>query len=235
MTGASEFIFHPATTTVAVVGSQRKFPVRRIYCVGRNYISHIREMKEADERDPPFFFQKPSDAIVPNGAEIEYPADTGDFQYEVELVVALSRGGRDVPIANALSLVFGYAVGLDMTRRDRQREAREKQLPWEMGKAFDQSAPCGALSEVEDVGHPDSGTIALSVNGQQMQTGDLDQMIWNVPEIIANLSTQYELFPGDLIYSGTPAGVGPVLPGDKIHATISPLQPLTVTIGPRRT
>ena len=136
---------------------------------------------------------------------------------------------------NALSLVFGYAVGLDMTRRDRQREARDKQLPWEMGKAFDHSAPCGALSEVKDVGHPNNGAIALSVNGQQKQTGDLDQMIWNVPEIIANLSTQYELFAGDLIYSGTPAGVGPVVPGDKLHATISQLRPLTVTIAKRRT
>lgn len=225
-----EFAFAPTIATVDIIGSHKKFPVRRIYCVGRNYVAHIREMKEADERDPPFFFQKPADAIVGDKAMIAYPADTSDFQYEVELVVALARGGRDIAVEQALSLVFGYAVGLDMTRRDRQRDARDKQLPWEMGKSFDQSAPCGALHEISDVGHPAKGEISLSVNGQRKQTGDLYQMIWNVPEIIANLSTQYELFPGDLIFSGTPAGVGPVIPGDEMHAEIAGLRPLNVTI-----
>lgn len=231
----TDFAFSPTVTAVDIVASQQKFPVRRIYCVGRNYIAHIREMKEADERDPPFFFQKPADAIVANGATIDYPVDTDDFQYEVELVVAVARGGRNIPVERALSHVFGYAVGLDMTRRDRQRDARDKQLPWEMGKAFDQSAPCGALHLVSDVGHPDRGRITLGVNGLQKQEGDLSQMIWSVPEIIAKLSAQYQLFPGDMIFSGTPAGVGPVVPGDRLHAAITGLNPLDVTIGPRST
>jgi fumarylpyruvate hydrolase len=229
----TDFAFAPTVTAVEIVGSRQKFPVRRIYCVGRNYIAHIREMKEADERDPPFFFQKPTDAIVASGATIDYPADTDDFQYEVELVVALAEGGRNISVEQALSHVFGYAVGLDMTRRDRQRDARDKQLPWEMGKAFDQSAPCSALHRVSDVGHPGTGTITLSVNGQQKQEGDLSQMIWSVREIIAKLSAQYQLFPGDLIFSGTPAGVGPVVPGDRIHAVITGLDSLDVMIGPR--
>jgi fumarylpyruvate hydrolase len=235
MPDSGEYAFAPTITSVEVVESRKRFPVRRVYCVGRNYVAHIREMKEADERDPPFFFQKPADAIVANGTEIEYPPDTGDFQYEVELVVALGRGGRNINVGHALSHVFGYAVGLDMTRRDRQRDARDRRLPWEMGKSFDQSAPCAALHEVSDVGHPGSGAITLSVNGRRTQEGDLSQMIWNVPEIIANLSAQYELCAGDLIFTGTPAGVGPVVAGDEIHAAIAGLQPLAVKIGSRRT
>jgi fumarylpyruvate hydrolase len=202
--------------------------------VGRNYIAHIREMKEGDERDPPFFFQKPSDAIVADGAELTYPSCTDDFQHEIELVVAIGRGASNIPVGEALAHVFGYAIGIDMTRRDRQREARERMLPWEIGKSFDESAPCGPLHPVDQVGHPGKGAISLSVNGEVRQKGDLSQMIWNVPEIIANLSTQYALKAGDLIFTGTPAGVGPVKAGDRIEGKIEGLGSVHFTIGERR-
>jgi fumarylpyruvate hydrolase len=219
---------------LSVSGAGPAFPVRRIYCVGRNYIEHIREMKEGDERDPPFFFQKPSDAIVADGAELTYPPCTDDFQHEIELVVAIGREGSNIPVGEAHGHVFGYAVGIDMTRRDRQREARERMLPWEIGKSFDESAPCGPLHPVEQVGHPRKGAISLSVNGEVRQKGDLSQMIWNVPEIIENLSTQYVLKAGDLIFTGTPAGVGPVKAGDRIEGTIEGLGTTHFTIGNRR-
>lgn len=206
------------------------FPVRRIYCVGRNYIEHIREMKEADERDPPFFFQKPADAIVPDGGVISYPMLTADFQHEIELVVAIGRGGRTVAVNSAAELIFGYAVGLDMTRRDRQREARERSLPWEIGKSFDQSAPCGPIHPVSRVGHFHKGAITLAVNGIERQRGDLSQLIWSVPEIISNLSHHYELQAGDLIFTGTPAGVGPLVPGDRLEGVIEGLGTLRITI-----
>ena len=205
-----------APTTVPVAGSSGAFPVRRIYCVGRNYVDHIREMKEGDERDPPFFFQKPTDAIVPHGATVAYPQDTDDFQFEIELVAALGAGGRNIPAGEALGCVYGYAVGIDLTRRDRQREMREKMLSWERGKAFDASAPVGTLVPVSAIGHPAHGAITLAVNGEVRQRGDLSRMIWAVPEIIANLSTSYALAPGDLIMTGTPAGVGPLVPGDRV-------------------
>jgi fumarylpyruvate hydrolase len=205
--------------------------VRRIYCVGRNYVDHIREMKEGDERDPPFFFQKPSDAVIGDGATIAYPPDTSDFQFEIELVVALGRGGRNLSRENALECVYGYAVGVDLTRRDQQRDMREKMLPWERGKSFDASAPCGSIHRAVEIGHPDKGAITLHVGETEHQRGDLAQMIWNVPEIIANLSTSYRLAPGDLIMTGTPAGVGPVSPGDRIHGAIEGVGNLVVTIG----
>jgi len=230
----SRYEFEPTVTTLPVVNRQSRFPVRRIYCVGRNYVDHIREMKEGDERDPPFFFQKPADAIVQNDAAIPYPVRTADFQHEIELVVAIGQGGRDIALGHALSHVFGYAVGIDLTRRDRQRDAGKRGLPWEMGKSFDHAAPCGPLHPVADVGHILTGAISLGVNNQPRQSGDLKLMIWNVPEIIANLSTDYELFPGDLIYTGTPAGVGPVVPGDRIEGEIAGLGSLRVTIGPQR-
>jgi fumarylpyruvate hydrolase len=207
------------------------FPVRRIYCVGRNYVSHIREMKEADEREPPFFFQKPRDALVASGAVVPYPPATQDYQFEVELVVAIGTGGRDIEADKALSHIWGYAVGIDMTRRDRQRDARDMQLPWEAGKSFDDSAPCGPLSPVALVGHPAKGAITLTVNGGERQRGDLNEMIWTVPEIISQLSRQMHLQPGDLIFTGTPAGVGPVVPGDRLEAIVEGLAPLTITIG----
>ena len=233
-TPAPSYVVAPEIHTLAVAGAASLFPVRRVYCVGRNYVEHIREMKEGDERDPPFFFQKPADAIVGNGAQLPYPAYTSDYQHEIELVVAIGKGGSDIPVDEALDHVFGYAVGVDMTRRDRQREARERMLPWEMGKSFDQSAPCGALHPAAQIGHPSKGAIMLSVNGARRQTGDLGQLIWTVPEIIANLSTQYALAPGDLIFTGTPAGVGPVVPGDVIEGSIAGLDTIRFTIGAAR-
>lgn len=222
-----------SATTLPIAGTAERFPVRRIYCVGRNYVEHIREMKEGDERDPPFFFQKPADSIVEDGATVAYPADTEDFQFEIELVVALGAGGRNISADRALDTVYGYAVGLDMTRRDRQREMREKMLPWERGKSFDASAPCGAIQRVGDVGHPARGAVTLDVNDSEKQRGDLAQMIWNVPDIIANLSQSYELAPGDLIMTGTPAGVGPVVPGDRLVGRVAGVGDLTIVITAR--
>lgn len=216
-------------TVVPVLGGGM-FPVRRIYCVGRNYVDHIREMKEADERDPPFFFQKPRDAIVQDGDIVPYPPLTSDFQFEGELVLAIGKPGRQIAVEAALDHVFGYAAGIDLTRRDRQRDARDMRLPWEIGKSFDASAPCGRITPVTDNGHRTSGPFSLSVNGEERQRGDLSQMIWNVPEIIAQLSRQVTLGMGDLIFTGTPAGVGAVVPGDEIVVKIEGLKPLTITI-----
>ena len=218
-------------TEVPVVGGSF-FPVRRVYCVGRNYVDHIREMKEADERDPPFFFQKPRDAVVPDGAQVPYPPLTSDFQFEVELVIAIGRGGRDIAVADASDHIWGYAVGIDLTRRDRQRDARDLRLPWEVGKSFDASAPCGAIAPARDGRTFKGGTITLSVNGTERQRGDTGQMIWSVPEVIAQLSKQVTLSSGDLIYTGTPAGVGPVVPGDLVAADIEGLPPLIIIIAP---
>jgi len=216
-------------TEVPVVGGSF-FPVRRVYCVGRNYVDHIREMKEADERDPPFFFQKPRDAVVPDGAQVPYPPLTSDFQFEVELVIAIGRGGRDIAVADASDHIWGYAVGIDLTRRDRQRDARDLRLPWEVGKSFDASAPCGAIAPARDGRTFKGGTITLSVNGTERQRGDTGQMIWSVPEVIAQLSKQVTLSSGDLIYTGTPAGVAACAKGDKLVGTVAGLTDLTVTI-----
>ena len=223
----------PEVVVVPVDGSDIFFPVRRIYCVGRNYLEHIREMKESDERDPPFFFQKPRDAIVLSGQTVPYPPQTEDFQFEVELVIAIGKAGRSVSQERALDHVFGYAVGLDMTRRDRQRESGKNGLPWEIGKSFDASAPCGNLRTVAEVGHLQSGRIAVSVNGQSKQDSVIEKMIWNVPEIVSKLSHAYDLAEGDLIYTGTPAGVAPVFPGDVLRGTVQGLSDLEITIGAR--
>ena len=224
----------PTPMLLPVVGGGAPFPVRRIYCVGRNYLDHIREMKEADERDPPFFFQKPTDALVQDGATVPYPPATNDLQYEVELVAAIGRGERNIAVAQAESHIFGYAIGIDLTRRDLQRDAGKRGLPWEMGKSFDHSAPCGAIHPFAKTGAIRKGAIGLSVNGEVKQKGDIAQMVWNVPEIIANLSSQYELVAGDIILTGTPAGVGPVVPGDKIECTIDGLGTLRISIGPKQ-
>lgn len=218
-------------TVVPVLGDG-VFPVRRIYCVGRNYIEHIREMKEADERDPPFFFQKPRDSIVQNGAIVPYPPLTSDFQFEGELVLAIGKPGRNISVDTALDHVFGYAAGIDLTRRDRQRDAREMRLPWEIGKSFDASAPCGTITPAATGGHRLRGIITLSVNGQERQRGDLAQMIWNVPEIVMQLSRQVALATGDLIFTGTPAGVGAIVPGDEIEVVIEGLTPLRISVAP---
>lgn len=232
-TQSSIVINHPvpkvAAPTIAIVGSKERFGVRRIYCVGRNYLAHIREMKEGDERDPPFFFQKPSDAIVVDG-DIPYPSCTDDFQYEFELAVAIGRRALNVSREEALDYVFGYAAALDMTRRDRQRECNKKGLPWEQGKSFDASAPCGPIHPVGTVGHIGKGVLTLMVNGEVRQNSQLEKMIWNVPEIISELSKQYELQPGDLIYTGTPEGVGAVHRGDTLVGEIEGLEPLVARI-----
>jgi fumarylpyruvate hydrolase len=228
---ADNLVFAALEPTVLPVVGGGLYPVRRIYCVGRNYVSHIREMKEADERDPPFFFQKPRDAIVYDGATVPYPPDTDDFQYEIELVAAIGKDGRDIDVANALDHVWGYAVGLELTRRDRQRDARDLQLPWEAGKSFDHSAPCGPIYPASKLGHPASGAITLTVNGIEHQRGDLREMIWNVREIVAQLSRQMLLRTGDLIMTGTPAGVGPVVPGDVMVGAVEGLGTLTITVG----
>jgi fumarylpyruvate hydrolase len=215
------WVFDPEPRpSLAVRASSARYPVRRIYCIGRNYLAHIREMGEADERDPPIFFQKPPDSIVEEGAPVPYPSATADYQYEAELVVAIGKAGENITAQQAREHIFGYAVGLEMTRRDLQRAAAKAGHPWENGKAFDHSSPCSAIVPAATSGHPESGALRLSVNGELKQQTDLSQLIWNVPEIIANLSRLYRLMPGDLIYTGTPDGVGPVLPGDRLEASV---------------
>ncbi|HTZ76496.1 MAG TPA: fumarylacetoacetate hydrolase family protein [Stellaceae bacterium] len=220
----------PAVTTIPVVGGG-DFPVRRIYCVGRNYAAHAREMGADPDREDPFFFMKPADAIVPTGSTIPYPVKTRDYQHEIEMVVALKGGGSDVPVAKALDLVFGYAVGLDMTRRDIQGEAKKMGRPWDMGKGFDQSAPCAPISPVSKVGHISKGAIWLKVNGKDKQKSDLELLIWSIPETISYLSGLVKLAPGDLIYSGTPEGVAAVVKGDKLEGHVDGLTDLSITIG----
>ena len=215
--------------SVPVVGSEARFPVRRIYCVGRNYAEHAREMGGNPDREPPFFFMKPADAVL-TGERMDYPSKTDDLQHEVELVVALARGGCDIPAASALDCVFGYAVGLDMTRRDIQGELKAKGRSWEMGKAFDQSAPVSPIVPAARIGHPQRGAITLKVNSQSRQHGDLSDMIWPVADIIANLSGYVTLQPGDLIFTGTPAGVGRVAPGDRLEGTVEGVGSLSVAI-----
>ncbi|HEY7900823.1 MAG TPA: fumarylacetoacetate hydrolase family protein [Caulobacteraceae bacterium] len=215
---------HPA---VAIAGRTQFFPVRRILCVGRNYAAHRREMG-GDDRDPPFFFAKPADAVSPSGVAIPYPPATADFHHEVELVVALGAGGADVPASAALGLVFGYAVGVDLTRRDLQAAARAKGQPWEAAKGFDRSAPIGAIRPAQ--GLPPTGTISLSVNGAMRQSASLEDLIWNVAEIIAEASKLWTLAAGDLIFTGTPDGVGPLVRGDRVAASIDGLEPLDFAI-----
>jgi fumarylpyruvate hydrolase len=197
--------------------------------VGRNYADHAREMGHDPDREPPFFFMKPADAIVQNGASIPYPQMTKDLHHEIEMTVAIGKGGANIPEDKALEHVFGYGVGLDMTRRDLQTEAKKMGRPWEMGKAFDNSAPCTLLKPVSMVGHPAKGAIWLKVNGAVKQKGDLADMIWNVPEMIAYLSNLITLQPGDLIMSGTPAGVGPVQGGDKLEGHVEGVGELMIT------
>ncbi len=220
----------PIAPTVEIAGSQTRFPVHRIYCVGRNYAAHAREMGMDPEREPPFFFSKPADAVVANGATVPYPPRTSNLHHEIELVVAIGEGGRDIPVANALAHVFGYAVGNDLTRRDLQFAAREKGQPWDTSKGFDQSAPVSAIRRVADIGHPSRGAIWLEVNGETRQKADLCEMIWNVPEIVSELSGLFELKPGDLVFTGTPAGVGPVVRGDSLVGGIEGLDTLRNTI-----
>lgn len=225
----TEYVFvPPPVPSVAIAGSPQRFPVHRIYCVGRNYADHVREMG-SDAKEPPVFFTKPADAIVASGAAVPYPPRTENFHYEVELVIAVGGSGRNISAAHALDHVFGYAVGNDLTRRDLQGTSKKKGQPWDTGKAFDASAPIGAIRPAS-LGHVEKGRIWLKVNGEMKQESEVGEMIWHVPEIIAELSTFFELRAGDLIYTGTPAGVGPLKPGDKIECHIDGLEPLYNTI-----
>ncbi|WP_019139909.1 fumarylacetoacetate hydrolase family protein [Noviherbaspirillum massiliense] len=227
-------IFDVPQATIPIVGTSEQFPVRRIYCIGRNYAAHAREMGSDPTREPPFFFQKPSDAVqfVAPGQTTDhpYPPLTKNYHYEIELVAALNKGGRNIPVDQALQHVFGYAVGLDMTRRDLQRGMGEQKKPWEIGKSFDHSAPIGPLHPVAQIGHFTKGNIWLKVNGQTRQQADLSQMIWSVAEQISKLSEAFELMPGDIIYSGTPENVGPVVPGDVMEGHIDGLPNLLVKV-----
>ncbi|HUO53622.1 MAG TPA: fumarylacetoacetate hydrolase family protein [Rhodoblastus sp.] len=217
----SDFVFAPPPQAAAPVSDGRLFPVRRIFCVGQNYAAHAREMGGDPTREPPFFFAKPADALVIGGADTPYPSRTANLHHEIELVVALGRGGADIPAEAARDHIFGYAAGLDLTRRDLQAEARKIGRPWDMSKGFDASAPLGPIIPATKIGHPASGRICLTVNGAVKQDGDLADLIWSVPEVIAALSTYVALAPGDLIFTGTPAGVGPLARGDELVGAIA--------------
>jgi len=229
MANANHVIDIGPVPTVPVAGSETRFPVGRIYCVGRNYADHAREMGHDPDREPPFFFMKAANSIVQNHATIAYPVGTKDVHHEIEMVVAIGKGGKNIPVDKALDHVWGYAVGLDMTRRDIQGEAKKMGRPWEMGKSFDESAPITALRPAAEIGHPAKGAITLKVNGQLKQSGDLAMQIWSVPEQIAYLSNLITLQPGDLIFSGTPAGVGPIKAGDKLEGHVQGVGDLVVT------
>ena len=225
------YVFEPfPVTSLPIIGAEQRFPVRRIFCVGRNYAAHAREMGKDPDRDPPFFFTKPADAVVQDGATIPYPPLTENFHFEAELVLAIGKGGADIAEGDALDHVYGYAVGNDLTRRDLQLVARDQGRPWDWGKAFDRSAVCGPIYPASSIGHPAEGEIRLTVNGAEKQKADLRDLIWSVPEIIAILSTSMRIEPGDLVYSGTPAGVGPLVKGDVCVVSIAGLGSVTTTI-----
>ena len=227
---AGHYVFTPpAVISLPVVGETASFPIRRIYCVGRNYAAHVRELNNNAE-EPPFFFQKQRDMIVRSGGKVRYPELTSDFQYETELVVAMKSGGMDIPAEQANQHIYGYAVGFDMTRRDRQADMKKMQKPWEIGKSFEDAAPCSAITPAAKSGYLSKGQIKLVVNDQTRQDSDLGDMIWSVAQIIAELSKQAQIAAGDLIYTGTPEGVGPVVRGDRMVGTIDGLQTLLVEI-----
>jgi fumarylpyruvate hydrolase len=229
----TDFAFPPAAMASAEIsGTGQRFPIHRIYCVGRNYAEHIREMGGEIGREPPVFFTKPADAVMANDSVIPYPPRTSNLHHEIELVIAIARGGRDIQKDRAFEHVFGYAVGNDLTRRDLQHASKQKGLPWDTSKAFDASAPLSAIRPAAK-GHVSKGRIWLSVNGQLRQDADVAEMIWAVPEVIAELSTLFELKAGDLIFTGTPAGVGVLKPGDRIEGGIEGLDGLRHTIGGR--
>ena len=219
----------PPASYVPILGSDELFPVRRIYCVGRNYAAHVREMG-GNEREPPFFFQKPTDAIAQSGASIEYPPATHSFQHEVELVLAIGTAGKNISVSDARGHIFGYAVGVDLTRRDLQLEARKSGRPWESGKSFDASAPISPLKLQRDVSIQPSFAISLQVNGVTKQKGELSELVWNCEEVISRLSSLYTLCAGDLIFTGTPAGVGDLHPGDRVEAAVEGVGHLTFSI-----
>ena len=219
----------PKQASVPVKGTHLRFPVRRIYCVGRNYNDHVAEMGGIPGREPPFFFQKPADALLLDG-EFPYPPATRDVHHEVELVVALHSGGKNIPVSDASQHIHGYAVGIDMTRRDLQSEAKKAGRPWEVAKAFDHSAPIGEIMPRSEIGILEHAGISLRVNDVQRQSSDISQMIWSVPEIISELSKLFELHAGDIIFTGTPSGVGPIQPGDNLHAAVERVGELTLRV-----
>lgn len=226
-----QYVIDPsAIAALPVRGTRALFPVHRIYCVGRNYAAHAIEMGHDPDREPPFFFQKNPDNLVPEGGDFPYPDRSSDVHFEVELVVALRSGGRNIAPGRALEHIYGYAVGLDMTRRDLQGEAKQQGRPWEVGKAFDASAPCSAIVPASEVGHPEAGAIWLDVNGERRQQGDLNQLIWKVPETISYLSGLFSLSAGDLIFSGTPSGVGAITRGDAMHGHVDGVGDLRVKV-----
>lgn len=218
----------PAAPVLPVDGGGGTVPVRRIYCVGRNYAEHAREMGHDPDREPPFFFMKPGDAVVPGGGSLPYPMATKDLHHEIELVAVIGKAGARIAAKDALGHVWGYGVGLDMTRRDVQAVAKKASRPWDMGKGFDQSAPCSAIRPASKIGHPAKGAIWVKVNGAIKQTGDLKDMIWPLPDIIRYLSEMVTLAPGDLIFTGTPAGVGPVVAGDSMDGHVDGVGDLVV-------
>jgi len=222
----------PPRPSVPIVGHEETFPVHRIYCVGRNYAEHAREMGADPTREPPFFFCKPADALVLSGATVAYPPRTTNLHHEIELVIAIGRGGRDVPVADALSRIYGYAVGNDLTRRDLQAQAKAKGQPWDVAKGFDDSAVIGPIQPAAVIGHPSTGRIWLEVNGTLRQQADIADLIWRIPEIVAELSTLFALRAGDLIYTGTPAGVGALRPGDRVAGGVDGVGTIAHAIGP---
>ncbi|CAA6604880.1 conserved hypothetical protein [Rhodospirillaceae bacterium LM-1] len=225
------FVFlPPVQPSVPVAGTGDLFPVRRIWCVARNYAAHAREMGADPNQDPPFFFAKPGDAVVMDGAAIPYPSQTNNLHHEAELVVALKSGGQDLAQDKALDCVFGYAPGIDLTRRDLQEQAKKAGRPWDVAKGFDRSAPIGAIRPASQIGHPSKGAITLSVNGQMRQAGDLSDMIWPVAGVLAHLSRLVRLEAGDLIFTGTPEGVGPLVRGDRAVVNIDGVGSLNITI-----
>ncbi len=227
-----KYLFEPADpATVAIEGTSARFLVRRIFCVGRNYEAHTREMGKDPDRNPPFFFTKPADAVVDSGGVVPYPPETSNFHYEIELVVAISKEGFRTPAEDVPSHIYGYAVGIDLTRRDLQLDARDKGRPWDWGKGFDFSAPCAPIFPIAQTGELSSGRIWLAVNGEIKQEADISQLIWDVREVVSIVSSSMRLKPGDLIYTGTPAGVGPVVPGDRITGGIDNLGEIEILVG----
>lgn len=228
----SKLMFEMPIPALPISGTSERFAVRRIYCVGQNYAAHTREMGGDPERTPPFYFSKPSNALVQSGAAIPYPPRTDDLHHEIELVVAIGGTGSNLSLDEASKIVFGYAVGIDLTRRDLQAQAKKAGRPWDTAKGFDNSAPTSAIRRVSDMGHAEKGRIWISVNGDIRQDADLADMIWNVPEALAELSTYIELQPGDLLFTGTPSGVGPVLRGDELQGGIEGVGEISVSIAP---
>lgn len=225
------YLFPPTISSVPIVGQTAAFPVHRIYCVGRNYAAHAREMGKDPNAEPPFFFTKPADAVVPNGSTVAYPPATANFHHEIELVIAIGLEGHNIPRERALEHIFGYAVGIDLTRRDLQLKARDMGRPWDWGKAFDSSAPCTAIHPVAGAKHPAKGRIWLSVNDVIRQESDVADMIWGIADIVSLISMAMVLKPGDLIFTGTPEGVGPLQPGDVVKGGVDGIDEIHIQIG----